>query len=1354
MTAAVTFLTESETKDFKAVGRRLRRHVVERHPGVKEGDLDLNAEISEVIRRRTTGEGLSGPWFEAFCIEIAEGDGMTWSAELTRRALHERFPHFDHVTIMNERGAEDLPCIASVVGVDRFLHAAAKLRIVPLYFSFRSWQSMLIFVSVVVLTCLTQLITALIDQHATTHSFLSPSLVGIGLGYGVVAVFGQWLLAARFRTRDQSAAVLIEKLQSDERLSNEEELVERLAALLADHPQPRFVIVDGFDSLDSISRRVIEEYFSRASVRGRAADCWVIFEALGSGGLAPQIELRGGEPGFSRMRLYSQKALSEDERKHLAAIVTYQDRAVFAAVKQICRFRGGDVEWIETFFRDYVRLHGAERKSALSYFYLLAMETPDLSPQRRDAPLGGEAFFSVRWADDLGEAQQSTAKKGDVIPARSWTAEKVDGHRRSRLLAQFFGEPLRTGDIDRFGAEISRDFRRFLRQGSTLARMQVSREVALWLHDHAEELKLPSPGLAKLYWALTLWEKKGADAFWLRRAAHHLLEADFSELSEDVRAQILESVRAMYFGLVEAHIVRCRFGDVVDLLEAGATFLVDYDPQKDSQLRRLLPIAWRIYHVTGSDRVLNVILTIYGELAITFDGAATAATLEQLFTETCQLKDGSRSLLRDRFAAATDADLASARDYGVVTAAWLAATGAPFLYFVSSAPGTHGVCEIADFDVVLTELIDRVTNRIATSPDHVQVLDIAAISTAVWTLVTLQNEQISCVTTEKNAEGHFFSTQAHVNRIEQTLIGAEKIVIAAAAYVRATGKPKSMVDYLGLAMVNDACATALAATWAMYATGKLSMLPETERLDRVTRVVEDVEQALGMTILGDVSAAAVDPDAVAMRIEALLHACAMTWQRFGLTRLGTFISVRRVHFCFLARRIAAHDYAAHKPLLESISAILRDRDCSGVIANLAVAQCVAESAELAAYYLGEAAQLASDADFGSGLRSTLRLTAALHSVPREKERTTRCLAALFEPGEDGETEIGAYLKSLPPSDVMMAMLRLYRAVRIAEVREHSCSLQTLIGEHAATIDNESVSAELRGLLDVVRIEDAIAEGKAIDPDEIMKQWASRRDSWAYPSVLTRLLASGSDARTRSEAVSILDRDPDKDAYSTWYHLALQYATTADSERSADLAGPLSYVERTVARWENQVQAETNLTAYSLLARLHVSKRAEFRQRLIDWQSIIMQRDHLQLLPYLAKVGKFFLIFDSYVRHMTHWGLELTVSPADYHRRRNLPPLVRVRAASDWRRNGSVIPKPLVEQDHTIKVDGEFLLIGSLFFSAPLESEVAYDGERLAFNREARQALPMLIDQVRRLLDLPAAVRDLIENYSHQSLLHP
>jgi hypothetical protein len=74
---------------------------------------------------------------------------------------------------------------------------------------------------------------------------------------------------------------------------------------------------------------------------------------------------------------------------------------------------------------------------------------------------------------------------------------------------------------------------------------------------------------------------------------------------------------------------------------------------------------------------------------------------------------------------------------------------------------------------------------------------------------------------------------------------AERVTTAVVAYVGdGGGKRRSMIDYLGEAMVNDACATALASLW-MLRRALSRFATEPMPLNEIElRVIRDIEKAL------------------------------------------------------------------------------------------------------------------------------------------------------------------------------------------------------------------------------------------------------------------------------------------------------------------------------------------------------------------------------------------------------------------------------------------------------------------------------------------------------------------------------
>jgi hypothetical protein len=80
--------TSSEVEDFARVGRRIRRAVVELGGESGEGQsADTGELLEEVVENALRVEtGAASRTWRCICTEVAEDDGMTWSAEEATRA--------------------------------------------------------------------------------------------------------------------------------------------------------------------------------------------------------------------------------------------------------------------------------------------------------------------------------------------------------------------------------------------------------------------------------------------------------------------------------------------------------------------------------------------------------------------------------------------------------------------------------------------------------------------------------------------------------------------------------------------------------------------------------------------------------------------------------------------------------------------------------------------------------------------------------------------------------------------------------------------------------------------------------------------------------------------------------------------------------------------------------------------------------------------------------------------------------------------------------------------------------------------------------------------------------------------
>jgi hypothetical protein len=1331
MATAESFLINGDVTDYDVPGRRFERRIVERYPrsGTLSGTLTGELISTVQLHRKDTVE--DGYWFEAVCIQVRKGDGMTWAAETARRDLDKAFPNFRTHTLTDELTADGLPSIAGIAGEDFLVRAAVRAKLTRPFVSLDSRHGLINFAIVVMIAALTQVFTILLKKSGdSTDAFFSSSFYLSLVGYALLAALAQWVLATRFFKRDDAIARLIANLQDETRARQTGRLVEAAAEHLARDSRPRFVIVDGFARLDDFSQKVITTYFDRYATRHAASEMWTILESDDAAVFGALVPRRNGVGGFNSTRLYDQELLSASERSALAEKIGAPERATLATVKQICSFTGGDVEFVETWFRAYVERNGAPRRNALTYFYLLALEQPDLLPSQRQ-PIGGQLVFPWPWLEKLssGEASDST------VQVQSLAAQKQTA--LAKIAAQFFGAPLRVEEIVAFSSEIQRDFERFVVYSDTRtkARFHVERQTAEWLAAHARELKLPSASIGKLFWALAQANAKPNDGAWMRRAMRNLLEVDAGAIPEDIRGELYPQVRDLYFRLIESSIRRSRFQDVPELIEAAVNAVVFLDPDKTPQLMALREHAWQVYLISGSDAALRALLAIGEALGETEDDV-TAGRFLHTFAQTCSLTPGGRAVLEAQLAGATGSALAVAHDHAVAIASWCVAAGAPFVYARSTAKEAHLLFDLDGVLPALDATIDRVAARIAESAGS-YVLDVATLSTAAWSLVLLQADGLPILgPTDDSVE------IARGARLAEIVAAAEKVVIAAGLYVRKSNKPGTP-NFLGEAMTYDACAAALAAArTALCIQQRAAGAVEVPANATQQRIIDSVNEILGTNIAPQAAGDAF----VISETEKLLHAAAMTWQRFGLERLTHLANIRRVAFSFRTRDIGAADYDAHEPLVQSLSPVLRETNVSGLLANLTLAQCFRGSSSMMAYYLTAAAELALAGDFGEELQSALMLVAVIHPSQKTAPQAEELLSRLLD-DTDGRAILPCFLDNVPDDEVSTSILELDILLRHLDSPETTLRLEETIRTRASNAQPGKGKDELLGLLAFRDLQKEEKNGK-LDPDRVMKEWAERRELWTYSSVLRLLLdAPRGPSLVRPEAERLLRRDAAGDANNGWYLLAMRLANNLLAN-NLPIDIPIRYLREAVPLWESRHPEETNLETYHLLARLDIAHRPRHRVRLAYWQSIIIERDHLQLLPELARRGRFFLIFSDYVNHMWSWGLGIDIADAELYRRRNLPMQERAAVAAEWRKNGARVSQALRQNaEGSTCVSGEFLLTGELLFKPPVEKDSDFDQDRLRFDEEARRNLPRLIDEIRRLQTLPTSIRNLIAHYA-------
>jgi hypothetical protein len=239
-----------------------------------------------------------------------------------------------------------------------------------------------------------------------------------------------------------------------------------------------------------------------------------------------------------------------------------------------------------------------------------------------------------------------------------------------------------------------------------------------------------------------------------------------------------------------------------------------------------------------------------------------------------------------------------------------------------------------------------------------------------------------------------------------------------------------------------------------------------------------------------------------------------------------------------------------------------------------------------------------------------------------------------------------------------------------------------------------------------------------------------------------------DKQLASEGCALLQRDASKDHNNSYLNLALElgpYANDSSLINARDRDILVTYLREAVKRWERNIPVESNLAGYHLLLELDSSNTPLYRSRVIKWEKIKIERDHLKRLRDLASQEKYLLIFREYYYSARYWGLKhdanenewRDLATADFDRRSQL--------LQAWLAQEEV-PKPMLPGNGPV-ISARFLWMGQYLFSPPNDKNPAYDDWRAELNQTAKNYLPHLVDTILKLPNMPEEIRVLLADYT-------
>jgi hypothetical protein len=1334
------FIPEVDQRDFETAGRRIPRSLLRDDADLSTRPTLLDAHVRSLIAAKVR---LQDPWFEALAISVHPDDGMTWSAEEVARTIASGPWNFTPWCLPDRQRDKDLPAIASYIGERKFLSLAVKHKLVDPFLTWRSWSSIGVVTGAFLVGWLAAIAATLsdnlpIEEGASFAQILTtPQVYYVAAAtatLGLVALLVQALVSAR--TFSGSRNAFIERHSTIESSDDVDGLVGDLARALRQNGLPRVVIVDNYASLDRTTKSVFDRYCREFVDRHTGAELWVVFEKKQSGGnfgVAAAMPGEGEEGkwnGYQRTTLWDQPKLNEEERTKLLKVLGREGTGLFT-VKAICEGIDEGAAGLERRASEHRLAHPAARGyTTLDLLYLLSFTTAKLSLEVRSL-------------------------------ASEWAAED---RIRSRVLRLLLRHRVDLKQVRDTLSAVPSEFESLAGTRGRQPAIEVSPDVHKVLAPVAAKLELPEPALTHTFWALYWHDRLGAvltEAFWAEKLATHARAAGTGGINDaPLRAQaegrLFEAAMSASSGCLRMGL----FTQVAPLVQSAADHMAG-EPRHEApnRRRRLLRHAWEAYAVLGEDELLLMALELVRQRPEAAPVPAFQPMLDdsmEMFADSLNLSSDARAAIAlDLVAPRTQAagDPHAIVDYAYVRSSWLALSArlSPFPFAGVT------IDRVATSREVVTRIRSAFERLSPHSGDTVSIVDFMTVSLGLWCLALQCDPELhireSSATSGSEAgdESRPPSTSEVLEFAERVRTRLEAVIDLAenAALVAQSIQKKGPSLRLDTDLVRDGLAReisgiALAASMIASQSSHKSLIADPALfVARVQGIADVVSDTLGYEIPAIASMALLDERALFERVDRLLRLCGLIWRKAELTQLGAFLQIRRLGL-HSAREPDGEDTRELSTLLQSVMALGRRSDYVGVLANLEVAKHFAKrSLELSVHFKHEAALTAKAGDFGDRLRNELALIALL--AGSYQSDPSPLMELLTKPGN---TYLEVAFAQVPEVQIPGLVLTLCNLSDRLGRPELSARLHDATQTLASRVRSSSSREQTEALLDLWASRDEI--GQSNEPAVILERWAPRATLWSYPWLLNLLLKKHANVpAVREEAERVLRRNPALDTYNTYLYLAIAVLMREGDSARARQSPAVQYLAGAIEQWSRQLPVESNIHVYMLLKSFAATERDVYHQRLVRWQMIKIEQEHVQRLPSLARKQEFFLIFREYFQLMQPWGLESELNPADLHTRLSVHEKSRRERARNWvdQQFRGVAAFVVVEGRHRVSAD--FLCLGEYLLSPPLDRDEEFHESRDRLNAIARKGLPTLLDRILGLEAIPPFIKQVFEQHSRR-----
>jgi hypothetical protein len=1135
--------------------------------------------VSGIVREVDAWEG-SERLFKGIAVEVANGDGMSWSAQAVSDALASRFPRLRLAALPDFPDAEGLPAVSALLDRTRFLKLAATRKLCQRHIAVGMWFSISICLGVLV--ALSEVAKVLFKDamqgpamQVATFLTLS-SLLGIT---GVLVPLLNGVLAKR-SLRDVQKE-LKGAIAEQERSPSIEywNWIADLANELAAFDRSRAVIVDDFQGQDATTRNVLNEYFRSAWKQTRSAAFWLIFEQPAGERIRTRKKLEGVETAFRRFECYRQRYLSDDDRRRLADAVGHPERAGLSTVLGICGPDMTRLQWIGELFRRFE--DPSEDRRPLALLYLRALESPNLSGQGSRVPPYRQLEMSwktfARWAPD--GMLISRAQAGQHSP-------------RGTLFSAALGVRFTKEEFDRASHSVNEEFGSCLEGGS--GQFVVTNDVAQWFWSSWRKLSLPPPGLGKVYWVLTLAERLNREEpACARRIAGHLIDIDLDALPGEMMAEAAGELRKTALKVFDTCVLACIVDEILPLARRLVTLARSVEAD-DAWRDELVTSLVRAYSLLADDKLLEAI----GDLVPEGSPAPSSEYDRLLNLYMNVLGPGAQPLYR-AVQNLRETDLGRrVAEYLDARAFWLVSVFGRLAESFSHEPKGLGLWNWKGLPEHFAAVARRISERLAAGRSITD-LELATITMSVWA-------SARAIVAGLGAPGAVFDLFAAASNA----LGATRPEFRGRA---------RHYDFLAEALSIELRAIARAAVHVLEEAGA-PIPPDLLLLcgdcDREAPRAESAETPSGPVI-------------------GWLALNSLVWNHLGFLSLTAIADLRRLELEDNALGLDEERRSVRDEVMNTIARMEERGSYHAVLGNLLVAHASRGASEVAAVFLERALGTLSEIGARDAVVNPLALIAVLRRSG-SREAVERILRS-----NGGPSTIRRYLAHVTDDELPFIILELSNGgARVGAWAEVMQEVKSSVRERGGAVP-AAAGEVIEALELLVNLKKSrISHQAALD---WLNAHPRPLFSWERPMLLSALVASGwwSDAFD-DEMLALLSIDPASDDVTGTYHLSVGIMLRTIKREPLDPrlpAAAVAYARGAAWKFANIEPVLANIRVFRMLFQLDEPYRDRYRDAIDYWTQVRIDRDHVERLFALKRDGRF-IVFETYVRYGLEWGLPI------------------------------------------------------------------------------------------------------------------